>query len=74
MALLYQCDENKSQIIHIWGTADPDKLASKDSLKELELYQSVVWKWVLQILISKIPSFDHTFPTHFHDYTNIESI
>ena len=74
MALFYECDESSAKIIHIWGTADPQNLPSKKELKELELYQSTIWKWILSILINKIPSFDHTYTTHFHDYTNIESI
>ena len=72
--LLYQCDEKKCKIIHIWGTADTENIASKKTVTEMDIFKSTIWKWVLPILLVHVPSFDHNYTTHFHDYTNIESI
>ena len=73
--LLYQCNENTSKIVHIWGTVDTDILASKVVVSENDVYKCNVWKWVLLVLQKQEPEVEiGTREMYFHDYTNIETI
>ena len=73
--LLYQCNENTSKIVHIWGTVDTDILASKVAVTESDVYKCNIWKWVLLVLQKQEPEVEiGTRDMYFHDYTNIETI
>jgi hypothetical protein len=74
IALLYRCENN--QITNVWGSVDPNKLASNNvSVKAEMLLQGTAFTWVLPLIRKDMPGFEPVEGKncHFHDYSNVET-